>query len=64
MDTTSFTTKKIPIMSGFTGLHSDYHPPSDTPEQLDYSTLCKCANLFKNITLNINNDKNNLKYVA
>ncbi len=63
-DTTSFITKKIPIISGFTGLHSDYHSPSDTPEKLNYSALNKCAQLFKNITININNDNNNLEYVA
>lgn len=63
-DTTSFITKKIPIISGFTGLHSDYHSPSDTPEKLNYSALNKCAQLFKNITLNVNHDNNNLKYVA
>ena len=63
-DTTSFITKKIPIISGFTGLHSDYHSPSDTPEKLNYSALNKCAQLFKNITLNINRDNDDLKYVA
>ena len=55
-DTTSFITRKIPILSGFTGLHEDYHMPSDTPDKINYDALQKCAKLFKNIILKINED--------
>ena len=33
-DTTSFITNRIPILSAFTGLHEDYHSPSDTADKL------------------------------
>ena len=34
-DHTSFVAKKIPVMFFFSGLHSDYHKPSDTWEKID-----------------------------
>ena len=33
-------------------------------KKLNYYALIKCAQLFKNITLNFNNHNNNLKYVG
>ena len=35
-DHASFTPKKIPTLFYFTGLHTDYHRPSDTYEKLNY----------------------------
>ncbi|MGA2426017.1 MAG: M28 family peptidase [Terriglobales bacterium] len=34
-DHTSFVAKKIPVLFFFSGLHSDYHKPSDTWEKVD-----------------------------
>jgi Peptidase family M28/PDZ domain/PA domain len=34
-DHTSFVSKKIPVVFFFSGLHSDYHKPSDTWEKID-----------------------------
>lgn len=34
-DFMSFTLKQIPVLSFFTGLHEDYHSPTDTAEKLD-----------------------------
>jgi membrane-associated protease RseP (regulator of RpoE activity) len=34
-DHTSFTTKRIPTLFFFTGLHSDYHKPSDTWDKIN-----------------------------
>jgi peptidase M28-like protein/PDZ domain-containing protein/PA domain-containing protein len=34
-DHTSFVTKRIPVLFFFSGLHSDYHKPSDTWEKID-----------------------------
>ncbi len=34
-DHTSFAAKKIPILFFFSGLHSDYHKPSDTADKID-----------------------------
>lgn len=34
-DHTSFAAKKIPVLFFFSGLHSDYHKPSDTADKVD-----------------------------
>jgi hypothetical protein len=34
-DHTSFTTKQIPVLFFFSGLHGDYHKPSDTWEKIE-----------------------------
>jgi aminopeptidase YwaD len=36
-DHTSFYLKGIPVMFFFTGIHSDYHKPSDLPEKINYT---------------------------
>ena len=48
-DTTSFYSKGVPILSAFTGLHDDYHSPTDTAEKLNYQGIVKCARLFSHI---------------
>lgn len=35
-DHTSFYLENIPVLHFFTGQHSDYHKPSDTPEKINY----------------------------
>ncbi len=34
-DHTSFVSKKIPVLFFFSGLHSDYHKPSDTGDKIN-----------------------------
>ncbi|MBK5295182.1 MAG: M28 family peptidase [Acidobacteriia bacterium] len=34
-DHTSFTTKEVPVLFFFSGLHGDYHKPSDTWDKID-----------------------------
>ena len=34
-DHTSFTTKQIPVLFFFSGLHADYHKPSDTADKIE-----------------------------
>ena len=34
-DHTSFTTKQVPVLFFFSGLHADYHKPSDTWDKID-----------------------------
>lgn len=38
-DSTSFYTEGIPVLSFFTGAHTDYHTPSDTAEKINYPRL-------------------------
>ncbi|MDX2175938.1 MAG: M28 family peptidase [Candidatus Sumerlaeia bacterium] len=44
-DAAAFYDEKIPIMAFFTGVHEDYHRPSDTPEKLDYAAMADIATL-------------------
>ncbi|WP_146522010.1 M28 family peptidase [Stieleria varia] len=49
-DASAFVTRGVPILSAFTGAHSDYHTPRDTPDKLDYESAAKIGRLFALIT--------------
>jgi Tol biopolymer transport system component len=49
-DASTFFLKGIPILSAFTGSHSEYHTPRDTPELLNYEGAAKIAKLMGLIT--------------
>lgn len=40
-DHTSFTTKEVPVLFFFSGLHADYHKPSDTWDKIDAAGAVK-----------------------
>jgi predicted metalloprotease with PDZ domain len=42
-DASSFYLRGVPILSAFTGAHSDYHTPRDTPEKLNYEGVAQIA---------------------
>ncbi|MFY9905197.1 MAG: M28 family peptidase [Terriglobales bacterium] len=44
-DHTSFVAKKIPVLFFFSGLHSDYHKPSDTWEKIDPVAATRLLNV-------------------
>lgn len=41
----NFAKNNIPVIFYFTGVHVDYHQPTDTPEKLDYSKVEKITRL-------------------
>lgn len=41
----SFYDKKVPTIAFFTGLHSDYHRPSDDAQKIDYKGMKRIADL-------------------
>jgi Tol biopolymer transport system component/Zn-dependent M28 family amino/carboxypeptidase len=49
-DASSFYRGGIPILSAFTGSHTDYHTPRDTPEKLNYPDAARIARLMGLIT--------------
>ncbi len=49
-DASTFFLKGVPILSAFTGSHSEYHTPRDTPELLNYEGAAKIAKLMGLIT--------------
>jgi hypothetical protein len=49
-DHTSFVPKKIPVLFFFSGLHSDYHKPSDTWEKINAASAVRLLDLVDNVT--------------
>ena len=49
-DATSFFQAGVPILSAFTGSHTDYHTPRDTPDKLNYPDAARIAKLMGLIT--------------
>jgi membrane-associated protease RseP (regulator of RpoE activity) len=52
-DHTSFVSKKIPVLFFFSGLHSDYHKPSDTWEKINAPSAAKLLDFVENVTLHL-----------
>ena len=42
-DHANFAYKGVPIAFFFTGIHKDYHQPTDTPDKIDYPKLLRVA---------------------
>ena len=45
-DAQVFFTSGVPILSAFTGSHSDYHTPRDTPNKLNYESAAQISRLM------------------
>ncbi|MEY4567141.1 MAG: hypothetical protein RLY14_2111, partial [Planctomycetota bacterium] len=45
-DASTFYLRGVPILSAFTGSHSEYHTPRDVPETLNYEGAAKIARLM------------------
>jgi len=54
-DHTSFVTRKIPVLFFFSGLHSDYHKPSDTWDKINAGDAAALLNLVSDVTLQLAN---------
>jgi Tol biopolymer transport system component len=42
-DASTFFMRGVPILSAFTGSHTDYHTPRDTPDKLNYDAAAKIS---------------------
>ncbi|HUQ49587.1 MAG TPA: M20/M25/M40 family metallo-hydrolase [Terriglobales bacterium] len=54
-DHVSFLVKKIPSLFFFSGLHGDYHKPSDTAEKIDSVAAARLLGVVEEITLRVAN---------
>lgn len=54
-DHTSFVTRKIPVLFFFSGLHSDYHKPSDTWDKINAPSAASLLDLIGNVALQLAN---------
>ncbi|HSU68188.1 MAG TPA: M28 family peptidase [Tepidisphaeraceae bacterium] len=48
-DHTSFALKKIPVLFFFTGLHMDYHRPTDTADKINYKGMDEVVELGERV---------------
>jgi S1-C subfamily serine protease len=54
-DHTSFVTKKIPVLFFFSGLHSDYHKPSDTWDKINAPSAARLLDMVGSVALQLAN---------
>ncbi len=52
-DHTSFVAKKIPVLFFFSGLHSDYHKPSDTWEKINAEAATQLLDLVERLDVEL-----------
>jgi hypothetical protein len=52
-DHTSFVAKKIPVLFFFSGLHADYHKPSDTADKINAPSAAQLLNVVGDVTLQL-----------
>jgi len=52
-DHTSFTTKQVPVLFFFSGLHADYHRPSDTWDKIEAGEAAKLLRFVADVTLKL-----------
>lgn len=63
-DHTSFVTKHIPVLFFFSGLHSDYHKPSDTWEKINSEAAARLLNVVARTTVELASDSDKPTFVA
>jgi hypothetical protein len=61
-DHSSFTPKSIPVLFFFTGLHSDYHRPSDTWDKLDYDGEARVLDVVEKAVRIVANDQQDVGF--
>jgi hypothetical protein len=54
-DHTSFVTKKIPVLFFFSGLHSDYHKPSDTWDKINGPSAARLLDMVESVAVQLAN---------
>ncbi len=54
-DHTSFVTRKIPSLFFFSGLHSDYHKPSDTWDKINAPSAARLLDMVESVAVQLAN---------
>jgi aminopeptidase YwaD len=55
-DHTSFTTKGVPVLFFFSGLHADYHKTTDTADKIDSADAVKLLDYIASLITRLEND--------
>ena len=61
-DHTSFNAKKIPVLFFFSGLHTDYHKPSDTAEKINAGGAMEVLSLVYGVMHRLSGDPMKVPY--
>jgi hypothetical protein len=62
-DHTSFTAKQLPVLFFFSGLHADYHKPSDTWDKIDVPDAVRLLDLVADVTDHLTDDSPRPQFV-
>jgi hypothetical protein len=62
-DQTSFTVHEVPVFFFFSGLHSDYHKPSDTWDKIDAADGARVVEVVANVIDGLDRLNNKPQYV-
>ncbi len=54
-DHTSFVAAKVPVLFFFSGLHADYHKPSDTADKINAPSAAQLLNMVADVVLQLAN---------
>jgi hypothetical protein len=63
-DHTSFVAKKIPVLFFFSGLHSDYHKPSDTWEKINAPSAARLLDFVDDVALKLDSASERTAFVT
>jgi hypothetical protein len=63
-DHTSFVGKQIPVLFFFSGLHSDYHKPSDTWDKINAPDAAKLLDFIDDVALKIDSSSDRVAFVT
>jgi aminopeptidase YwaD len=61
-DHASFSTKQVPVLAFWTGLHEDYHRPTDTADKVNYSGIARIVAFVQDILQQVDMSKQRLTY--
>ncbi len=62
-DHTSFNSRQIPVLFFFSGLHGDYHKPSDTWEKIDAESATQVLALVQGVVKQLDARQDKLAYI-
>ena len=63
-DHTSFARKKVPVFFFFTGIHDQYHRPSDTVDTINFTGMKKIVDMCEELIAKMASQKERPKYLA
>ncbi len=63
-DHTSFVAQKIPVLFFFSGLHADYHKPSDTADKINAPSAALLLNMVADVALELANASQRPEFVT